>query len=140
MFGHIRKTHSRVEQRSRCVSSVDAYPSEARVARLPPFIMDEHRTETISHAGNRLTVSIHTGRYEHGDGLAVQLIDEADGLPYATVSVNVEGLTLKDDEFVFKTYSENEGLLEELRAAGVVEFAGQLTDFGPVCRLVADGH
>jgi hypothetical protein len=54
--------------------------------------------------------------------------------------VNVEGLPLKDDEFVFKTYSENEGLLEELLAADAIGLTEQCTDFGPVCRLRASEH
>lgn len=79
------------------------------------------------------TVSVRTDRYVHG-GLAVELYCE-DGEPYATVSINVPGVPLPADEFVFKTYSENEGLLEAMLAAGVVELAGRDTDLGPVCRL-----
>ena len=94
------------------------------------------RTVTLTHFGRPVTVSVETGRYAHGDGLAVQLIDTGDGMHYATVSVNVEGAPLAGEEFVFKTYSENEGLLEALTAAGVVAVTGKTTDVGPVCRLL----
>jgi hypothetical protein len=97
----------------------------------------EEKTVTFTHLGNQVTVSIHTERYSFGGGLAVQLIRRDE--EYATVSVNA-GSRLADDEFVFKTYSENEGILEGLLAAGVVEKAGQFVQCGfagpqPVCRL-----
>lgn len=56
------------------------------------------RHVTLTHCGRPVTRSVHAERYHHGDGLAVQLYDESDGMPYATVSINVEGLRLKDDE------------------------------------------
>src|SRR4051794_36853865 len=88
----------------------------------PTTIMDDPlHTVTLSHLGRLVTVSIQIDRYAHGGGLAVQLIDASDGMDYATVSVNVRGVTLADDEFVFKTYSENEGLLEGMLAALVVD-------------------
>ncbi len=92
------------------------------------------RTVTLNHFGRPVTVSVHADQYHHGGGLAVQLYE--DGEPYATVSVNIEGLRLKEDEFVAKTYSENEGLLEGLLAAGVVEEVGFSPTFGPICRLL----
>jgi hypothetical protein len=98
------------------------------------------RTVTIKHFGRSITVSVHAQQYYRGNGLAVRLIDESDGEDYAMVSVNIEGLTLKDDEFVFKTYSENEGLLEGLLAAGVVEQTGRSESLGPICRLLAGGE
>ncbi len=85
-------------------------------------------------------LSVRTESYLHG-GLAVQLIDESDGLDYATVSINVEGVRLADDEFVFKTYSENDGLLEAMVHAGIVEKTGRVVEVGmagsqPICRLL----
>lgn len=138
---HLRKTRLRVSRGHAAFSSW--MPMRAGHLSLDYTVVsmdDQHRTMTISHCGRHVTVSIHADRYTHGGGLAVQLIDEADGMPYATVSVNFEGLTLKDDEFVFKTYSENEGLLEELLAADVIGLTGQSTELGPVCRLLAGGH
>lgn len=91
-------------------------------------------TLTLTGYGPPRTVSVQTDQYVHG-GLAVQLVDESDGMPFATVSIKVPDVTLKDDEFVFKTYSENEGLLEQLLAAGAVERTGRSVPIGPICRL-----
>lgn len=85
-------------------------------------------------------VFVSTDAYTHG-GLAVQLMDESDGELYATVSIYVSGVRLAEGEFIFKTYSENEGLLESMLKAGIVEETGRYFDlaFGepqPICRLV----
>jgi hypothetical protein len=85
-------------------------------------------------------LSVLTGRYKFGDGLVVDLLEET-GEPYATVSVNIEGVRLADGEFVFKTYSENDGLLEAMLAAGIVETTGRFVAVGmagdqPICRLL----
>jgi len=82
---------------------------------------------------------VQTDRYTFGGGLVVDLIDET-GEPYARVSINF-GSRLADDEFVFKTYSENDGLLEAMLAAGVVETTGRFVAVGmagdqPICRLL----
>ena len=65
----------------------------------------------FSHAGQKFEGSLEFLRYQNGN-LAVQL-NLDDGEPYATLSVNVEGVTLGEYEFVAKTYSENEGLVEQ---------------------------
>lgn len=94
----------------------------------------------ISSTSEPRIVSVSVDEYAHG-GLAVQLMDVLDGVPYSTVSVCVRGVQLADDEFIFKTYSENEGLLESMLKAGVVEETGRLVElaFGdpqPICRLI----
>lgn len=93
-------------------------------------------TVPITHWGRSFTVSIWTGRYAHGGALVVELFDEDDQEPYATLSVNVAGAELQDNEFICKTYSENAGLLEHLLAAGVVEHTGRSSSIGPICRLL----
>ena len=65
----------------------------------------------FSHYGKKYEGSLEFLRYQNGN-LAVQL-NLDDGEPYATLSVNVEGVTLGEYEFVAKTYSENEGLVEQ---------------------------
>jgi hypothetical protein len=102
--------------------------------------MENLHTVDLMHAGKPRKVSVQTDRYTHGGGLAVQLIDEEDGLPYATVSVNVNGVPLEDGEFVFKTYSENEGLIEEMIRSGIVETTGRFAEIGPICRLLAQAE
>ena|ERR1043165_5979099 len=102
--------------------------------------MDNPKIVTITHFGKSVTVSVHIERYWHGNGIFVQLVDEVRGEDYATVSVNARA-SLAADEFAFKTYSENEGLLEALLAAGVVETTGRFVELGfagpqPICRLL----
>ncbi len=117
-------------------------PSEVLVARCIHNIMDEQRqTMKFTLYGKRYTLSICPGRYEQGDGLAVDLIDEADGELFTVVSTNlgIPGL-VADDEFVFKTYG-NEGLLEAMLKAGFIEKTGREVEVGmagpqPICRLL----
>lgn len=90
----------------------------------------------IDHYGLR-EVHIITDRYQNGR-LAVQLLHN--GEDYATVSVNLPTEQLSPDEFVFKTYSENEGLFEELLRVGAIEWTGRTAGSDtigplPVCRL-----
>ena len=87
-------------------------------------------------------LSVETDLYTFGGGHVVDLIDDT-GEPYARVSINC-GVPLADDEFVFKTYSENDGLIEAMLAAGVVETTGRSVDVGlagpqPICRLLKPG-
>lgn len=61
---------------------------------------------------------------KYADGnLAVKLIDTQDGFDFAVVSINIpeEADKIEDNEFVFKTYSENEGLLEKMIDEKIVE-------------------
>jgi hypothetical protein len=91
---------------------------------------------TLSLGDEKVILTVEMTRYEHGDGLAVQLFDALDHEYWATVSLNLEGVSLPSDEFVFKTYSENEGLLEAMLAADFVELTGKSTNVGPICRLL----
>ena len=87
----------------------------------------------IDHFGPK-EVEIELGRYENGR-LAVQLVENGDD--YATVSVNFPFEVIGPDEFAFKTYSENEGLYEELIRSGEIESTGRQTNtMGlPICRI-----
>ena len=69
----------------------------------------------FSHAGQTFEGSLEYLQYHNGN-LAVQL-NLDNGEPYATLSVNTE-LALADNEFVAKTYSENEGLVEQFIEKG----------------------
>jgi hypothetical protein len=94
-------------------------------------------TFLFTTGGLTYRLQVRADTYAAGGGLAVLLIDESDGMYFATASINVKGLNLSDDEFVFKTYSENEGLLEAMLAAGVIGLTGRSVDLGPICRLSA---
>jgi len=52
--------------------------------------------------------------------IALPLYDIADGSPVAVATLHMPELMLAADEVVIKDYSENEGLLDTLVAAGVV--------------------
>lgn len=73
---------------------------------------------------------------------AIQLADAIDDSPVTTASVNIPGISenLPENEMVLKSYSENEGMLEALVDAGIVEDTGRRVHSRyvemPVVRLV----
>jgi hypothetical protein len=77
-------------------------------------------------------------QYDNGR-LALQLIDAEDGSPIATATVNLPDVPLGKNQVLIKNWSENEGVLEALVAAGVVTPTGQTVRSGfvevPVCEL-----
>lgn len=73
----------------------------------------------LPYGGDIPNVEVWISHYADGN-IAVQLRDDEG--PYATVSVNLpESLALPDGWFYAKTWSENEGLVEALISAGVLE-------------------
>lgn len=80
------------------------------------------------------------GTYRDGN-LLVRLV-EPNGTPFFKASLTFPGLRLPHGEFAFKTYSENEGLLDAMLAAGVVAFTGRSVNLPthagivPVCKLL----
>ena len=87
------------------------------------------------HHPRRKTVVLRTSRHTLGP-LAVELWYR--GEPYLVLSVCLPELNLADDEFAFKTWSENLSLYQQLLDQGVIEFIR----FGfcsvgsvPICRL-----
>ena len=97
---------------------------------------------TVVLSGRPWRLFVRADRYGHGGGLAVQLFDSEDDTPFATLSVNVEVTAfLQEDEFIFKTYSENAPFLQPMLKQGFVEMTGLHVDVGmagpqPVCRLL----
>ena len=90
---------------------------------------------TIQHSGPH-DLTLETDRYAYGNRLAVFAVEN--GEDFATLSVNIPEEPLSDGEFAFKTYSENEGLIEQFVAAGLIEFTGRYTRWPlglPICRL-----
>lgn len=77
-------------------------------------------------------------RYDNGRP-ALQLIDAEDGSPIATATVNLPDVALGRNQVAIKDWSENEGMLEALIAAGVVKLTGEKarSRYGelPVCEL-----
>ena len=96
---------------------------------------------TITHKskfGGTYELSLTFAKYANGQ-TAIKLWDLTDGFPYATASVCVEDHLLKEDEVAIKDYSENEGLLEALIEAEVVEHPHAFIQSShvkiPICKL-----
>ena len=81
-------------------------------------------------------VYLKRGTYTNGNK-SIQLIDAREHYPYATCTVNVEGL--KEDEVAIKNYSENEGMLNFLISEGIVEPPHRSVNSGyvkiPICKV-----
>jgi hypothetical protein len=80
---------------------------------------------------------------KYGNGRpALVLNDAEDGSQIAVASVNVPDLDLGDDEIVIKDYSENEGMLDALVEAGVIQDTGLRVASGyvdmPLCKLLLE--
>ena len=82
--------------------------------------------------GHELTVKVL--RYAHNDNLAL-LLQSATGEPYGKATANVE-FQLPDPLVVVKDYSENEGMLDALVEAGVVQPLSYKTPLGHAEGLV----
>jgi hypothetical protein len=82
------------------------------------------------------TCSIIKRQYDNGR-VALQLVDEEG--PVATATVNLPDAPLGKNEVCVKDWSENEGMLRSLVAAGVVKPTGKTIRSGfvevPVCEL-----
>lgn len=92
-------------------------------------------TFVLHQFGLSYTCYITTDKYHSTKALAVQLVswDEDMGMwvPHATISINCDKevmLSLGLEEFVFKDYSENEGLLQQMTELGIVEDTGRTVD------------
>jgi len=91
---------------------------------------------TIVWNGEALTLEICTYRAPQNKG--IQLYD-ADHMPCARATLNPDFL-LPENHVAIKDYSENEGVLEALIAARVIETTGEYVQAGfenvPICRLL----
>jgi hypothetical protein len=89
----------------------------------------------MKHRGTNLFAEY--GKYGNGQN-SIQLFDINDGMPWAVASVAIDQ-PLQPDEVAVKDYSENEGILETLFKAGVVEHPHRVVSSGfviiPICKL-----
>ena len=80
-------------------------------------------------------------RFYYNSRVAIQLYGAENGEPIATATVNLPELPLKEGQCFIKNYSENEGMVNALVAAGLVEEIEPFT-YGPnrvdcsLCRLI----
>ena len=72
--------------------------------------------KTVKFMGEELTPVL--GQYANGQ-TSIQLIDQ-DGMPFMTASV-AHDVNIADDCVIIKNYSENEGILQALIEAGIIE-------------------
>jgi len=72
--------------------------------------------KVVKFLGEELTPVM--SRYANGQN-AIQLVD-SDGMPFMTASVAFD-VNIADDEVLIKNYSENEGIMEALIDANIIE-------------------
>ncbi|WP_442505092.1 hypothetical protein SH528x_003865 [Novipirellula sp. SH528] len=91
----------------------------------------------ILHHHGLQQVEFDIRRYVDDNQLYVALV-QMDGDLYADLSVCIPGVPLAEGEFIFKTYSGNEGLLQAMMSTGKIEIVRTINPplgFLPVCRL-----
>ena len=74
------------------------------------------KTQTVNFNGEELTPII--SQYVNGQ-TAIRLVDQ-DGHPFMTASV-AHDINIQKDEVIIKNYSENEGILEALIEAEIID-------------------
>lgn len=82
---------------------------------------------------------------EYANGRKAISIADVDGFPMATATSNIPewDAQLEEDDVIMKTYSENEGIMEDLIAQGVIsephaEGSNGFANF-PICKLLVKG-
>ena len=99
-------------------------------------------SKTITHKspyGGEYQLMAQFAKYKNNQ-VAIKLFDLSDGMPYATATLCVEDNLLKEDEVAIKDYSENEGILQSLIDAKIVEEPHAFIQSNfvkiPICKLV----
>jgi len=89
----------------------------------------------LTWAGRKCTVAY--PRYQN-NRIAIELVT-ARQESWAVASVNLPNERMEETEVAIKDYSDNEGMLDALIAAGVVQAPHRFADSGyvriPICRL-----
>lgn len=79
------------------------------------------------------------GKYADNGRMAIRLVDIEDGIPMATVTVNMPDEHLEEGEVIVKNWAENYGLLNVLTEAGIVEDTRRRATSGyvkaPICKV-----
>lgn len=76
---------------------------------------------TIKFAGYNCRLRF--DRYQKGNAIAIRL-ESDDYMPIATATVNIPEFPLQEGQCLIKDYAENEGILQALVEAGVVQPVG----------------
>jgi hypothetical protein len=89
--------------------------------------------------GEFFNISLVFGQYRNGQR-AIEMIDEADGAPYAVATVALVDEQLSADEVAIKNWSENQGVLESLIENEIVSAPIRYVSSGfvqvPICKLL----
>lgn len=70
-------------------------------------------------------------QYKNGR-LRLDLIDANDGSPVAVATVNIPSVGIFPDMIIIKDYSENKGMLEAFKEAGLIRDTGLAVETGRV--------
>ncbi len=85
------------------------------------------------------TCEVWVSQYQNGRP-AIQLLDAMTGAPVARATVNFPDMKMAPNEVAIKDWAENEGMLDTLVAAGLVEPTGRAVLSGhvaaPICRVL----
>jgi hypothetical protein len=84
------------------------------------------------------------GKHKYSNGGAAIVLENVNNEPddYIRATINVPSANLPEEKVLIKTWSENEGLLEVLEAAGIVRVENRDFDIGgsyedaALCRLL----
>ncbi len=76
---------------------------------------------TIEFAG--CNCHLRFDQYQKGNAIAIRL-ESDDCMPIATATVNIPEFPLQEGQCLIKDYAENEGILQALVEAGVVQPVG----------------
>lgn len=91
----------------------------------------------IDQFGTKHVLYLQKNKYSTGN-TRLNLIDAVDHFPYATCTINIQGLA--SDEVAIKNYSENLGVLDLLIENGVVSKPhreiSQSYIIIPICKLI----
>lgn len=102
--------------------------------------MHPEKLEGVTVTRHGTECDVYFSKYQNNDRVAIQLVEKETGEPYATASVNLVNQDLEPHEVAIKDYSEGEGMLNDLVAAGIVEDTGKEVGSGyvmiPIARLL----
>lgn len=85
---------------------------------------------------------VHIGEYTNGKTY-IELVcsgGDDDGAPYLMATTNIQGVDLDKPYLLIKNYSENQGVLNVLTKAGIIEDTGKKIKTGftnvNICKLI----
>lgn len=84
---------------------------------------------------------LYATKFVNSGGLALMLIsDDSINEPLAKISLNIEGVTekLPFNQFVCKSYSENDGMEEWLVESGIASYTGKIVVFNRCCESILE--